>query len=481
MKHSAFQTLFSLYEPSRLLKITGSVSHFFPRMSSTSVIDTFNVIIKATEVTGEVVCGQIPLFPLQRSLVERLAENSLVVSCVDHAELAGVGTLSSAIPTYIWSCHNIDHHHLPFTDNLCSIDPILVIETLQKMLAVHQNKGSIYIHCKPGSTSSALLSTLFKSTTDESIKKQLIAVQNVSEVEISVRTIFSKICPKTYLETAKLNLGVAVLKHYISYWKGLHKEKQLFDVPVDSKDKFNSYQVLSIIAQSDEYKFLWDQAYKNPVIFPVIKSFAEGIYDQVNQNPMHVLIIDELILSVINQLPNKDRLVIKDLHTLYLSYEHFSKEIAKYPQAVKVNGLNLLNKILKSNLNYGKKTWLLKISAEFLQNPITNRINYEKVLENSIKKPCIMLQAIGGSMMVLGAAVIMVSLVAGILASGGALAIIFATVGAAAFGAFETGIGMLVYNRGVSDGVTKASELLINQITSSPTSSPEGSEGTSHQ
>lgn len=468
MKLHAFKPFFSLQEPAWSSQAMYGLNYFYNRSRTHLDWESFSVIKTATAGTGEVILGQIPILSLHKPLIKKLAKQGMVVSCTDHFELSGVGALSSTIPPYTWAYHNIDHQHLPFTDAANNVDPILILQTLQKMLFVHQNNGAIYIHCKAGRSQSALLAALFLCITDERLQQQLIKCRNKNEIAVILKNTTESLKvlrTQVSVAPAQLALGVEVLKHYVTYWKDAHPEQHLFNVVANPNDKLKAYQALSVIAQSDEYKFVWDQAYKNPKIFPLIKRFAEDMYQQVEINKEDEFIIDELIVSVLRNMPEKDSEVIAHIHFLYIASEEFMKQMNQYSESIQSLGLDLLNKILKSNLTYKEKTNWLKKTTILLNNLNDETIKkYNSEIQAALKHPSLTLQIIGGAMMALGAAVVMVSLIAGFLASGGVLGIILATVGAGAFGAFEFAIGKLVYDHGVSHKIAKTSHALINKI-----------------
>ncbi len=164
-------------------------------------------------------------------------------------------------------------------------------------------------------------------------------------------------------------------------------------------------------------------------------------------------------------MEEKKKLVIMDLHLLFLENEQFIKEINKYSNAIQNLGLDLLYKILKSNLSYVEKTIWLKKTSTFLNDPSPKQLEqYNREIHAALIHPSLSLQIIGASMMVLRAAVIMVALLAGVLASGGFLGIALATLAAGGFGAFQIGIGKLLHDHGLSDEVARASQALVYKV-----------------
>ncbi len=281
MKLSAFKPFFSFPEPSWSPKLIYGLTHFYNRTRTYIDWDSLSIIKSASATHGELILGQIPITTFREALVKKLMGNGLVVSCNDNFELSGVGALCNIIPPHIWAYYDIDHQHLPFTDFESNADPLLIIQTLEKMTAVYNNKGSIYIHCKAGRSRSALITSLFLCISEETIKQQVLNAKNDKDLEnILLSTIKQLQVQRSQVsvEHDKLVLGIQVLKHYIQYWQNNHSQVDLFSPPVKVEKKLNAYETLNRIAQSDEYKFVWDQAYKNPSIFSIVKCFAESIY-----------------------------------------------------------------------------------------------------------------------------------------------------------------------------------------------------------
>ena len=161
----------------------------------------------------------------------------------------------------------------------------------------------------------------------------------------------------------------------------------------------------------------------------------------------------------------KTQEVILELHRLYLESELFIKEINKYSNSIQNLGLDLFYKILKSNITYTEKTtWLKKISS-FLHDPSPEQFEkYNKEIHAALIHPSLSLQIIGGAMITLGVAVIMVSLVASALASGGLFGIALATIAASGFGAFQVLIGKLLFDHGSSDRIARAAKVLVEGV-----------------
>ena len=157
--------------------------------------------------------------------------------------------------------------------------------------------------------------------------------------------------------------------------------------------------------------------------------------------------------------------VILELHLLYLENELFIKEINNYSNTIQNLGLDLLYKILKSSISYADKTsWLIK-TRTFLADPSSEQLEkYNKEIHAALIHPSLSLQLIGGAMIVLGAAVVMVSLIAAALANGGFLGVALATLAASGFGAFQMIIGELFYEHGLSDHIARAAQTLVHEV-----------------
>jgi protein-tyrosine phosphatase len=469
MNLSAFKPYFSFKEPTLVPKLSYGFTHFYNKARVHIDWECLSVIKKATECSGALILGQMPIYSFRESLVQKLAHNGLVVSCNDHFELAGIGTLCDIIPPHIWGHYKIDHQHLPISGFASKTDPLLIVQTLEKMVDVYDKKGSIYVHCKAGRSRSALITALFLCITDNVIKLQLLQAQTNQEINAILLHAVNHIKmlrSQVSIDQDKLALGVLVLKNYIQFWQGTHYEPRIFALPADLKDQLTAYQALTNIVQSDEYKFVWDQAYKNPAFFSVIKRFAERIFLRIEQSKEPFFVIDQFIASVLNDFNDEESEIIMSLHEFYSANEEFIKELNNYSDSIQSLGLDLLDKIIKSNLSYAKKTDWLKKTSIYLNNPGPAQLEqYNKEIEAALIQPSITLQIIGGAMILLGAAVIMVTMVAGAFASGSFLGVSLAIIGAGAIGAFEMVIGSLVYEHGTSDAIARASDDLLRQVS----------------
>ena len=468
MKLDAFKPFFSFPEPLWSPKVVYGLTHFYNRARTYMDWNSFSIIRPASELHGELILGQIPITSFRELLVKKLFGTGLVVSCNDNFELSGVGALCNIIPPHVWSYYGIHHHHLPFTDFASNADPHLVIQTLETMAAVFYNKGSIYIHCKAGRSRSALIIALFLCVNEESIRQSLLLTVDDNQLKIIlINTIkqVQKLRSQVSVDSNKLTLGVEVLKYYIQHWKKNESPIDLVSLPEKEQINLNASETLNRIAQSDEYKFVWDQAYKNPSIFPIVKSFSENLYSYIEENKTNTFIIDNLIGIVLQDMNKKTQEVILELHRLYLESELFIKEINKYSNSIQNLGLDLFYKILKSNITYTEKTtWLKKISS-FLHDPSPEQFEkYNKEIHAALIHPSLSLQIIGGAMITLGVAVIMVSLVASALASGGLFGIALATIAASGFGAFQVLIGKLLFDHGSSDRIARAAKVLVEGV-----------------
>lgn len=468
MNFSAFKPFFSFVEPSWSPKVTYGLTHFYNRARSNIDWNGFSLIKPAAKGCGEVLLGQIPIQPFRNTLVKKLSGNGLVVSCNDHFELAGIGAFCNIIPPHSWTYYSVDHQHLPFTDYASNADPSLIILTLQKMVHVHNKGGAIYLHCKAGRSRSALIAALFLCITDEAKINQLSQVETVLQIEdILTKTIAELKVARAQVSVgkAKLALGVNVLCQYIQYWHGV-LSPDLFNSLTHAENNLCAYQALNIISQSDEYKFVWDQAYKNPYIFPTVKNFAEAMYQYIEKNPAQQVNIDPFIKRVLKSMKEGELQIIVNLHDTYVAKEQFINQIKHYPFAIQDLGLDLLDKVLKSELSYPEKTaWLTKTNA-YLSNPDAQCFaQYKAEAQLAFNRPSHTLSAIGSSMMVLGVAVIAAAIVAGFLATGSFWVLAWGCIGTAAFGAFQLAIGKLIYEQGKSNKIAIASHMLISTIS----------------
>lgn len=527
MEISAFKPFFSFPAPSGASKLAYGLTHFYYKPRPHFNWNPFRVIKKATSQTGEVLLGQIPTRSFHKTLIDKLSNGGLILSCADHFELSGVGAMAATIPPYAWTFHKVDHHHLLFSDRYSKTESTLIILALQKMLDVHQSNGSIYIHCKPDSSRSIFLAALFSCITDEDIKQQLVKDQDDSKIALTLKNKMQQLNAsllRVHLDKAQTSLGIHILKYYISYWQRARLVSPLvekIDFPVDefnAGQKLNANQALDVITQSDEYKFMWVQAYRNPDVLPIVQSFADRLYQHVEQNKDKKFVIQEIILSVFAAMEQNKAEVIKQLHKVYYESElfvqdadHYSNliqcevfslfneliksslscvseginqnenviaqlgsfhlerklfinEINQCPALIQEAGLNLLNVILKSDISCKEKTLWMKKSNALLKNPEKALLGYKKAMESALQHPSLALQIIGISMMALGVAIIMVSLLAGVLASGGLLGIALATVGAATFGGAFIALGALLYERGLGDDIATRSRVLIDSL-----------------
>lgn len=462
MELSAFKPFFSFPVSNWSPKFIYGLTHAYNRTRA----DNFNSIKQAIGTHGELLLGQIPITNFHEPLVKKLAENGLVVSCNDNFELSGVGSLYNIIPPYSWTYYDIDHQHLPFTNSPSQADPDLIISTLEKMSKVYNNKGSVYVHCKDGNSRSAFIIALFLCVNEDAKKQKIMSAgtdQELADILINAANELKSARKQVCVEKTTLTLGVGILKRYVQYW---NKSAPL-DVlcPLEKETELNAYQILNQIAQSDEYKFVWSHAYKKPNEFPIIKEFAEAIYSHVERNIEQKFNIDDLISVVALNMKKDKQKIILDLHGLYLQSVQFVYEINKYSNHIQGLGFDLLDKIIKSDVPNDKKTSWLKITTSFLKNPNSENLeNYNIEIQNALIHPSLGLQIIGGTMIALGAAVIIVSFVAAALATGGFLGVALATFGGSAFGAFQIAMGSLIYEHGLSDHVARASQGLVADV-----------------
>lgn len=468
MHLSVFKPFFSFVEPLWSSAFTYGATHFYNQARAIIDWHSYNLIKTASEQQGAVFLGQMPVKSFRDALVKKLAGNGLVVSCNDQFELAGIGAFSNIIPPHSWTYYTVDHQHLPFTDYDSNAAPSLIIVTLQKMIEVHNKGGAIYIHCKAGRSRSALIAALFLCISDEGNKKKLLHSEGDQQVEELLRAKIVQLKSEraqVSVDNAKIGLGVRVLKQYIKYWHGAHSSPYKFTLFSYDDNKLTAYQALNTIAQSDEYKFVWDQAYRNTSIFPTVKTFAAGIYNYVEKHEGQLFDIDQLIRFVLQDMDENEIQIIKNLHDTYVVKEEYIKLIKKYSTTIQNFGLELLHEILKSDLSYSEKTaWLAKTNA-FLERPVSERLaQYKKEIQPALTHPSRTLQAIGGVMMLLGAAVMLVSVVGAFLIGGGFSSIVLGSFGVAAFGGFQCVIGKMIYDHGASGAMSRTTHDFLNKI-----------------
>lgn len=462
MELRAFKPFFSFSVSNWSPKFIYGLTHAYNRARA----DNFNVIQQANSSHGELLLGQIPITNFHEPLVKKLADNGLVVSCNDSFELSGVGSLYNIIPPHSWAYYDIDHQHLPFANSPSQADPDLIISTLKKMSTVYNNKGSVYVHCKDGNSRSAFIIALFLCVNEDEKKQRIMNAgteQELADILMSAVDELKSARKQVCVDKNTLNLGIGILKRYVQDWNKSASLDLLS--PLEKETELNAYQILNQIAQSDEYKFVWSQAYKKSNIFPIVKEFAEAIYSHVESKIEQKFNIDDLISEVALKMHKDKQKVILDLHALYLQSVQFVYEINKYSKHIQDIGFDLLDKIIKSDVPDDKKTSWLKITTSFLQSPNSENLeNYNKEIQNALIHPSLGLQIIGGTMIVLGAAVIIVSFIAAALASGGLLGVALATLGGSAFGVFQVAIGGLICEYGLSDHVARASQGLVADV-----------------
>lgn len=467
MTLSLLKPFFYLTPPPSLPIPPGYNAHsFFNQIGTYAQKEYFSIIYPASADGDKLLIGQSTIDATHQDLIKKPGKNALIISCNEYFESAAADSFFKVIAPYTWAYPHTAHHHLPLASTPNQENLFLITHTLEQMSKVHRNKGTIYIHHQSNRSSSALLTTLFTCISNEQIKQQLITAQDTQEIERIVGVASAQ--AEIPINEAQRALGIAVLQHYKAYW---NNKKEAQERVTTLEKKIMCFNALSTLAQSSEYKFIWDQAYKNPDIFPIVQNFTQNLYQLAEKKEQtgQVFTSDQLIDAVLAEMEHhqkqSDKRVILQLQTLYRTSEELMQTISFYPKAIEPLGLDLLKNILKSEHSYVKKIELLLTILTYVKNPSAEHLKtYHQHLKSSLVIPNDAMQIIGVSMMILGTAIAITAVVASCLASGGIFTLAMASLGACTLGAFSICIGKLMYDWGCIDEVAQAAYVLAKHI-----------------
>lgn len=469
MKVSLFKPFFSLTQPDFGSQVIYGSSHFFHRLRTYGSWLTYNEIIPRQKEHGALIIGQIPIERFRDDLLNKLCSDALVVSCNEGFELAGVGTPYHVIPSYSWWYYNIAHHHLPFTDFSANADLGLVIYTLEKMKTVHEAGGTIYLHCKAGRGRSGLLAVLFFCLKDSiQLKQQLLQGIKPEVILDNAINLLKNTHPQLKIGSMKKLLGIKVLSYYANYWNmnasdGVSDEFELFHHDNEVSSPCNYLQSIS---QSQEYKFICDQAYKNPDIFQVIQKFLCAVYTNAEEREMMgkpIFNIELGLRAVLKTMNASEKQILLSLHAFYTEKESFINDLRPYSTVIQGLGFDLCNKIISSSASHEQKSEWLKRTRECLNKPSKTTIEkYLAAANNALNTGNLALKTIGLMMLLVGIAFIMITIAAACAATGGILGASLVMIAGISFGGLGAGLGKTLYDLGKSDGVTAASKNFIS-------------------
>jgi len=445
MTISSLKPFFYLNEPASRSKAKYQTGFFLRRFQP---YIKQRQIIAAQEGRGAVIIGQIPIANEQCNLINLIKKNGMVVSCADYSELFSLGNSLNIIPSSRWSDFNIMHHQLPSTDsNIPHAD--LVCHTLQKMLDIYHQGGNIYIHCTPGATRSNLIAILFKCITHPLNSHDDFNVADIFNLTINELQLA--------VNNQQRLFGITLLNKFKgSYYISPPKTEE---VHADFKDEERVYvteECLKEIAQEPCFKFLCQQAYQNPHAFPIINKFTQSLYEFAENNVTDVS-SDEIYQVAFNNLTSEERTLIVNVMKLYEKCQYLTNTVKNHIPILSPT-LDFNEKIINSFLSYEEMIFWVKTITNYLDEPDNegHSLEYKKLYDHAITIGNPALRKLGISMMVLGIAIVSISLITISIAVGGPWSVGFLLLASSCLGGLGIGMGKLMHSVGRPDELCSA-------------------------
>ncbi|KTC77064.1 hypothetical protein Lbru_3171 [Legionella brunensis] len=437
--------------------------------------DTYNEILRDENGSGRLLLGQIPIDSFNKDLLSELIPNGLVVSCNDCFELAGCGTPFEVTAPFLWCQAGISHHHLPFTDYSDNASPILVLETLQKMMSVYQAGGTVYVHCKAGRSRSALVVVLFLAIQRVGEQKN-ISPEELRQIFIDCSNVVKRQRPQISLDRDKTELGLQVLRLYYQQILDLDR------VTESPQSYLQSVELLGYLSQSLEFKGLWHFAYKHNQYFNEVKLVMDLLYEdtanvlatlraehsansqlaqacrKIKENESGQIVLNALMHFLEK---NEHSCALAEVPETEQAFQRFNKVLLSYkeqPEVIKAARSLQSEIFLSSATEVDKSRWLNEAST-FLESPnefaesYFQQLNYTFESDETIKN-------VGKGMMILGIAVLVTAAISAMVAASLMVLPLAATIGLAGLVC-----GILLVCSASEDKVGKQAHSLIEAVT----------------
>lgn len=481
MHKSDYSVFFSHELTGTFSELFFGLSHFFNRVKTLSGWQqNYNEVLK-NRLGGRVLLGQIPIDSFNAELLGELSPKGLIVSCNDCFELAGCGSASPVTDPSLWSHTDIEHHHLPFTDFTDNANPELLKETLEKIWDAYHRGETIYVHCKAGSSRSALVVAIFMCLIElKTFYHQISYDEGDLELLLKAKIEQLKIVrPQVGIGRAKIDLGVRVLLKFIEdeFNEGMAEQTEIFT---------QSGKFFAKLTQSSEFKALWHYVYNNPVDFEDM----QVIMTALNEAPLDVLKVltpttrktdtdlvracqnikecetGKVLLDRLRQFlyNNQEDDYEPQITPLRLAYQQFNTALASYkgdPGILKIARQLQSAVFLSSAPDEDKVSWLKK-TAQFLCDPLNLANVYYKEAENAVVSDSPSTRRIGNIMIIIGAMVLMSAFLAGIVSATIFTLPVVATIAFAALTFIL--LGKVVSHIAVDDSVKLYSQTLVKEF-----------------
>ncbi|MDP3268786.1 MAG: hypothetical protein Q8M40_07015, partial [Legionella sp.] len=252
-------------------------------------------------------------------------------------------------------------------------------------------------------------------------------------------------------------LGIELLTKYkesffISYSSIKYPKYNLMNQMISS----NAEKCLSEIVQEPYFKFLCQQAYQNPHAFPIINKFTQSLYTFAESNGADTT-RDAIYQAAVNNLTKEEGALIVDTINLY-EESQLLMDIANNNMYLLIPTLDFNEKVINSFLSYKEKIFWVKTISNYLDEPDNDHFfhEYQKLYNHALTSGNSALRKLGISMMVLGIAIVSISLITISIAVGGPWSVGFLLLASSCLGGLGIGMGKLMHSVGAPDKLCSA-------------------------